>query len=319
MALDRRRRARGRRRRSIVDAGDLVVAVGPDRRRRGGPATFQTSGRVEGPGAHRRPVTTGRAAASSSSSAGPASRPRVAVRPLARRRERSARRSSSRSMPFLMLWRVLTTSPSSPTRTLTAYSSAPRRTSSASASASAMMRRLSASACLGQAALVDQERGLLLGTGDDPLRLLLGLLDDPLALGVDALRGADLFGDGDAELVDEAERGVLVDDDVVRQRQLLAVRDERLEALDEEDDVDLVPSGWAATGTAASSVDYGTRPWASDAAHASAVTAVERRSAAATAQGRRRGRRDHRRHVAAERGDLLDEARADVAVLDRRS
>ena len=46
-----------------------------------------------------------------------------------------------------MLWSVLTTSPSRPTRTLTAYSSAPRRTSSASASASLMIRRLSASAC----------------------------------------------------------------------------------------------------------------------------------------------------------------------------
>jgi len=50
-------------------------------------------------------------------------------------------------MPFLMLWRVLTTSPSSPTRTLTAYSSAPRRTSSASSCDSPMIRRLSASAC----------------------------------------------------------------------------------------------------------------------------------------------------------------------------
>jgi hypothetical protein len=50
-------------------------------------------------------------------------------------------------MPFLMLWSVLTTSPSSPTRTLTAYSSAPRRTSSASSWPSLMIRRLSASAC----------------------------------------------------------------------------------------------------------------------------------------------------------------------------
>ena len=54
-----------------------------------------------------------------------------------RRRRRAsaaiaARRSSSRAMPFLMLWSVLTTSPSSPTSTLTAYSSAPRRISSAS-------------------------------------------------------------------------------------------------------------------------------------------------------------------------------------------
>ena len=99
---------------------------------------------------------------------------------------------------------------------------------------------------LGQAALVDEEGGLLLGSGDDPLRLLLGLLDDPLALGVDALGGADLLGDGDAQLVDEAERGVLVDHDVGRERQLLAVGDQRLEALDEEDDVDgWCPPAWA--------------------------------------------------------------------------
>ena len=62
--------------------------------------------------------------------------------------------------------------------------------------------------------------------GDDPLRLLLRLLDDPLALRVDPLGGADLLGDGDAELVDQAERGVLVDHDVGRERQLLAVGDE---------------------------------------------------------------------------------------------
>jgi hypothetical protein len=91
---------------------------------------------------------------------------------------------------------------------------------------------------LGQAALVDEEGRLLLGLGDDPLRLFLGLLDDPLALGVDALSRSDLLGNGDAELIDEAERRVLIDDDVRRQRQLLPVRDERLETLDEEDDVD---------------------------------------------------------------------------------
>ncbi len=93
---------------------------------------------------------------------------------------------------------------------------------------------------LGQAALVDEESRLLLGPPDDPLCLLLGLLDDALALGVDALGSADLFGDGDTELIDEAEGGVLVDDNVRRERQLLAVGDQRLEALDEEDDVDVV-------------------------------------------------------------------------------
>jgi hypothetical protein len=92
---------------------------------------------------------------------------------------------------------------------------------------------------LGQAPLVDEERRLLLGLGDDPLRLVLGLLDDPLALGVDALRRADLLGDGDAQFVDEAQCGILVDDDIGRQRQFLPVGDERLKALDEEDDVDL--------------------------------------------------------------------------------
>ena len=91
---------------------------------------------------------------------------------------------------------------------------------------------------LGQAPFVDEEGGLFLGLGHDPLGLGLGLLDDPLALGVDPLGGADLFGDRDAELIDEAERRVLVDDDVGRERQLLAVGDEGFEALDKEDDVD---------------------------------------------------------------------------------
>ena len=85
---------------------------------------------------------------------------------------------------------------------------------------------------------------MLLGTGDDPLRFLLGLFDDPLALGVDPLRRANLLGDGDPELVDEPEGSRLVDDDVVRQWQPPAVRDDRLEALDEEDDVDRSGLRW---------------------------------------------------------------------------
>ena len=162
-------------------------------------------------------------------------------------------------MPFLMLWSVLTTSPSSPTRTLTAYSSAPRRISSASRWASAMISRLCGLGRLGQPALVDEEGGLLLGLGDDPLGLLLRLLDDPLALGVDPLGGADLLGDGDAQLVDEAERRVLVDHDVGRERQLLAVGDERFEALDEEDDVDgSALLAWTATARS-DHCDYVTR------------------------------------------------------------
>ena len=93
---------------------------------------------------------------------------------------------------------------------------------------------------LGQATLVDEERRLLLGPSDDPFGLFLRLLDDALALGIDPLGGADLFGDGDTELIDESEGRVLVDDNVRRERQLLAVGDQRLEALDEEDDVDVV-------------------------------------------------------------------------------
>ena len=79
---------------------------------------------------------------------------------------------------------------------------------------------------LGETALVDEECRLLLRLRDDALRFLLGLLDDPLTLGVDALGGSDLFGNGDAQLVDESERGVLIHDDVRGQGQLLAVGDE---------------------------------------------------------------------------------------------
>ena len=111
---------------------------------------------------------------------------------------------------------------------------------------------------LGQTPLVDQEGSLLLGLGHDPLGFLLGLLDDPLALGIDPLGRADLFGDGDAKLIDEPERRVLIHDDVGRERQLLAVGDERFETLDEEDDVDLsVLLGRGREGPSAA-LDYGT-------------------------------------------------------------
>ena len=162
-----------------------------------------------------------------------------------------------------MLWSVLTTSPSRPTRTPTAYSSAPRRISSASRWASPMISRLCGVGRLGQAALVDEEGRLLLRPGDDPLGLFLGLLDDPLALRVDPLGGADLLGDGDAQLVDEAERRVLVDHDVRRQRQLLAVGDERFEALDEEDDVDRSALQAVEAGVAQAGAQYRTRSSAS--------------------------------------------------------
>ena len=93
---------------------------------------------------------------------------------------------------------------------------------------------------------------------DDPLGLFLGLLNDPLPLLVDPLRRANFFGHGDAELVDEVEGGVPIDDHVARHRQRLAVRDQRLEPLDEEDDVQRTASG-ARTGPGGVAPDYGTR------------------------------------------------------------
>ena len=141
-------------------------------------------------------------------------------------------------MPFLMLCSVFTTSASRPTRTADGV------LIGAAADLVGILVGIADDATallighVHQAALVDQEGGLLLGLRDDPFGLILGLLDDPFAFGVDALGGPDLLRDRDTQLIDQTERRVLVDDDVRGQRQLLAVGDERLEALDEEDDVD---------------------------------------------------------------------------------
>jgi len=113
---------------------------------------------------------------------------------------------------------------------------------------------------LGQASLADQEGRLLLGAADDPLGLLLRFVDDPLALGVDPLGRTDLLGDSDAKLVDETESRILVDDDVRRERQLLAIGDQGLEALDEEDDVDrsVLPAAGVGVRVAQADCKYGT-------------------------------------------------------------
>ena len=76
------------------------------------------------------------------------------------------------------------------------------------------------------------------------------LLQDPLALGVDPLRGPDLLGDRDPELVDQVERRRLIDDDVAGQREPLAVGDQGFQPLDEEDDVDRTCPPSAANGRA---------------------------------------------------------------------
>ena len=78
---------------------------------------------------------------------------------------------------------------------------------------------------------------LLLGPGDDRVTLLARTLGDPSGLLGDAARLADLLGHGDAELIDQLEERGLVEHDVVREGQLLAGGDQRLQSFDEEDDV----------------------------------------------------------------------------------
>ena len=141
-------------------------------------------------------------------------------------------------MPRRMLWSALTHSPSSRTSTDAAYWSAPRRISSASRLPWAIDLLGPELRGPGQLPLLDEERGLLLGTCEDPLGLLLGALDETGGLLVDALGLADLFGHGDTQLIDEIERAHLVHDHGVGHGHAAAVRDQRFEAFDEEDDVD---------------------------------------------------------------------------------
>ena len=157
--------------------------------------------------------------------------------PSARAGRTAARRSSSMAIPRSMPCSVRATSASRAARTPAAYSSAPPRTWSPSSSASAMIRRLSSSAASVRPALPDQERGLLLGARDDPLGLLLGLLDDPLALGLIRLAARTSSGTAtrSSSMRLRAASRSMIAFCVMRQR--LAVRDQRLEALDEKDDV----------------------------------------------------------------------------------
>jgi hypothetical protein len=74
--------------------------------------------------------------------------------------------------------------------------------------------------------ILEQERGLLLGSADDRAALLGGALGDPSRFLGDPARLPNLLRYRRAELVDELEDGGLVEDDVVRQWQLLAGGDE---------------------------------------------------------------------------------------------
>ena len=91
--------------------------------------------------------------------------------------------------------------------------------------------------CSNELALLEHLDRLLLRPGDDRVALLAGALGDPPGLLGDPARLADLFRHGDAQLVDQLEERGLVEDDVVREGQLLAGGDQRLQTFDEEDDV----------------------------------------------------------------------------------
>ena len=82
--------------------------------------------------------------------------------------------------------------------------------------------------------ILQQERRLLLCGADDLLRLFAGLREHAIALLVDAPGLFDLFGDGDAELVDEVEDRGLLEDDLAGHRDFSSVDNEGLEALDQE-------------------------------------------------------------------------------------
>jgi hypothetical protein len=88
-----------------------------------------------------------------------------------------------------------------------------------------------------QLALFDQKRRLLLRTGEDALGFLVRATDDALGLFVDALGLPNLFGNRDAQLVDQVKRSRLVDDHVARQRPVSTGRDDPFELFEQEDDI----------------------------------------------------------------------------------
>src|SRR5438876_1940782 len=89
--------------------------------------------------------------------------------------------------------------------------------------------------------VLQQDRCLLLGRADDLLALFAGLLHHAVALLHDPARLLHLFGDRDAHLIDEVEKGGLLQDDLAAQGNFLAVDDERFQPLDEELDVHRYP------------------------------------------------------------------------------
>ena len=68
------------------------------------------------------------------------------------------------------------------------------------------------------------------------------LREHPVGLLIHASRLTHLFGDRDAQLVDEVEHGRLFEDDLAGHRDLTRVHRERLKPLNEELDVQRSPS-----------------------------------------------------------------------------
>ena len=226
-------------------AGDLVVAGGPG-------LLPQQAGDVPGERLADRSLRghrcTGCEASSSASShvvavARPASSPGE-VGAIGRVERGSARRSSRSEMPFLMLWSVLTTSPSSPTRTLTAYSSAPRRTSSAPSCASPMIRRLSASACWvsPRSSIRNAACSWARATIRSASSWAFSMIRSPSELIRFAARTSSGTATRSSSMRPSAAAWSMTT--LFVEGKAPAVRDDRLEALDEEDDVDRSGLRW---------------------------------------------------------------------------
>ena len=284
------------------DAGDLVVAVGAGLRRRAARRRSRRAARRRGRAVTGRLACDGSSASSSqASSSGSPSSGR------ARRRRASARRSSSIAIPFLMLWSVLTTSPSSPTRTLDGVlvgaaadlvgivvgvgddlrGSAPRRPGSGPRSS---MRKAACSWALATIRSASSWAFSMIRSPSELIRLA-ARTSSGTATRSSSMRPSAAFWSTTTLVVSGSFLPLAMSDSRRSTRKMMSIG---------------VPS-WARSVRDPARDRH--RVW-----HAGrGVSGL----GSASREGRGGRRRDHRGHVAAERGDLLDQARADVAVLDR--
>jgi hypothetical protein len=94
-------------------------------------------------------------------------------------------------------------------------------------------------------AFLDEIRGLFLGPRQNLLGFFTSLFEKTFDLVGDPSRGPYLFGDSHPELVDPLERLGLVDEHAAAERNPPAVRNERFEPLDQDDDVYRTGPPWA--------------------------------------------------------------------------